>query len=259
MSLGGCDVCIEMTLKYMNEREAFGKKINKFQVLRHDIVNLCLEVEALRQMVYYTAWLYHNKEVPVKHASMVKLMGSELSNKVVDTCLQCFGGYGYMEEYPIARAYRDSRVGTIVGGTSQIMREILAKIIIDDVKYKKVYDESLLTNEKPWGSPQSAADIIASIPLRIKAEKAANYSTIFHFDISGDGGGRFTVMVQEGKAIVSEGLSGNPDCIITSDNDTYAAIELGHMAPEMAFMSGKIQVSNIAAMMQFSKYFNRVI
>ncbi len=261
MSLGGCDVCIEMTLKYMNEREAFGKKINKFQVLRHDIVNLCLEVEALRQMVYYTAWLYHNEEVPVKHASMVKLMGSELSNKVVDTCLQCFGGYGYMEEYPIARAYRDSRVGTIVGGTSQIMREILAKIIIDDIKYKKVYDETAtdMPQGKPWGTPQTAAEIIASIPQRLKTEKAAGYSTTFHFDISGDGGGQYTVSIIAGTATVSEGLTGTADCTIISDAATYADIELGRMAPEMAFMSGKIQVSNIAAMMQFSKYFNRVI
>jgi len=259
MSLGGCDVCIEMTLKYMNEREAFGKKINKFQVLRHDIVNLCLEIEALRQMVYYTAWLYHNKEVPVKHASMVKLMGSELSNKVVDTCLQCFGGYGYMEEFPIARAYRDSRVGTIVGGTSQIMREILAKIIIDDVRYKKVYDEETATdNGKPWGLPQTASEIIASIPLRLKKDKAADYNALFHFDISGDGGGKFSVKIHDGAATVSDGLLGEADCVITSDAITYADIELGRMAPEMAFMSGKIQVSNIAAMMQFSKYFNRV-
>lgn len=260
LSVGGCDACIDMTLKYTNEREAFGRKINKFQVLRHDIVDLCTEVEALRQLVYHTAWLYQNKEVPVKQSSMVKLYGSELANKVVDKCLQCFGGYGYMEDYPIARAYRDARVGTIVGGTSQIMREILAKIIIDDTKYKKVYaeDEALEKDVPAWGYPQTAFEIVHSIPLRIKKEKAAEYVTLFHFDLSGPTGGQFTVTIDKGTAKVEAGLLGEPACIITADANTYEDIELGRTSPEMAFMSGKIQVSNIAAMMQFAKYFNKI-
>jgi len=62
-----------------------------------------------------------------------------MQKRVVDTCLQFFGGYGYIEDYPIARAYRDVRVGTIAGGTSEIMREIIAKIVIDAVAYKAVY------------------------------------------------------------------------------------------------------------------------
>ena len=67
---------------------------------------------------------------------MAKLQGTELSDKVMYECLQMFGGYGYMEEYKIARMFRDSRIGTIGGGSSEIMREIIAKMIIDDVSYK---------------------------------------------------------------------------------------------------------------------------
>jgi alkylation response protein AidB-like acyl-CoA dehydrogenase len=62
-------------------------------------------------------------------------MSTELSDKVMTECLQCFGGYGYMEDYKIARMFRDSRLGTIGGGTSEIMRELLAKMIIDQVRY----------------------------------------------------------------------------------------------------------------------------
>jgi alkylation response protein AidB-like acyl-CoA dehydrogenase len=67
---------------------------------------------------------------------MAKLMATELSDKVMYQCLQFFGGYGYMEEYKIARMFRDSRIGTIGGGSSEIMREIIAQMVIDDVAYK---------------------------------------------------------------------------------------------------------------------------
>ena len=194
-------------------------------------------------MTYNACWLVQNGEIPVKEASMVKLYMTELGNKIVDKCLQMFGGYGYMEDFPIARAYRDARVGTIVGGTTQIMREILAKIIIDDVRYKKVYsevaeiktDNGNQTNEKTdWGNPKTAKEIIQSIPLRIKKDKAANYSTVFQFDISGDNGGQFTLTVNNGEAIVEDGLNGTPECIVTTDAKVYEDIELGRMDPTMA-------------------------
>jgi hypothetical protein len=266
LGVGGAEACLEETLKYMNEREAFGRQIKKFQVLRHDMVQLYTELEAGKQMTYNACWLYQNGEIPVKECSMVKLYMTELGNKIVDKCLQMFGGYGYMEDFPIARAYRDARVGTIVGGTTQIMREILSKIIIDDIRYKKVYsnpDEiksasTTAAPEKNWGNPQTAKDIILSIPLRIKKDKAAAYSTSFQFDIAGDTGGQYTLHVKDGEAKVAEGLNGDAECVITTDAKTYEDIELGKMDPTMAFMGGQIKVSNIAAMMQFAKMFHRV-
>ena len=266
LGIGGAEHCLEETLKYMNEREAFGRQIKKFQVLRHELVQLYTELEAGKQMTYNACWLVQNGEVPVKEASMVKLYMTELGNKIVDKCLQMFGGYGYMEDFPIARAYRDARVGTIVGGTTQIMREILSKIIIDDVRYKKVYNEteqtavngSPIENKKTWGNPQTAKEIILSIPLRIKKDKAANYSTVFQFDISGETGGQYTVNIHNGEATVEDGLNGNPDCVVTADAKVYEDIELGRLDPTMAFMGGQIKISNIGAMMQFAKYFHRI-
>lgn len=267
LGVGGGEQCLEATLKYMNEREAFGKQIKKFQVLRHEMVQLYTELEAGKQMTYNACWLIQNGEIPVKEASMVKLYMTELGNKIVDKCLQMFGGYGYMEDFPIARAYRDARVGTIVGGTTQIMREILSKIIIDDIKYKKVYTEETSTNTgnatqkaetASWGNPQTAKEIILSIPARIKTEKSADYSTVFQFDIRGENGGEFTLTVEKGKAKIEEGFHGTPECIATADAKVYEDIELGKMDPTMAFMSGQIKVTNIAAMMQFSKYFHRI-
>lgn len=267
LSIGGGEKCLEETLKYMTEREAFGRAIKKYQVLRHEIVQLYTELEAGKQMTYQACWLFQNGMVPVKEASMVKLYMTELSNKIVDKCLQMYGGYGYMEDFPIARAYRDARVGTIVGGTTQIMREILAKILIDDVKYKKVYsnpEESQAASAqngsaaKGWGNPQTAREIILSIPLRIKKDKAENYSTVFQFDISGENGGQYTLNVDKGNARIDEGLQGTPECVVTADAKVYEDIELGRMDPTMAFMGGQIRVTNIGAMMQFAKYFHRL-
>jgi acyl-CoA dehydrogenase len=139
LAVGAMDGMIGLALKYMQEREAFGRPIAKFQALRHRMADLMTEVEASRHLTYHTAWQFVQGEFAVKEASMVKLHASELQKKVVDECLQVFGGYGYMEEYPIARAYRDTRAGTIAGGTSEILREIIAKMAIDDVKYATAY------------------------------------------------------------------------------------------------------------------------
>lgn len=140
MAVSGAEMALEWTLQYLQEREAFGRKIGKFQAIRHKIADVATEIEMAKQFVYHTCWLYTQGEVVVKECSMAKLYTAEMQKRVVDTCLQFFGGYGYMEDYPISRAYRDVRVGTIAGGSSEIMREIIAKMVIDAVAYKPVYE-----------------------------------------------------------------------------------------------------------------------
>ncbi|MCU0328116.1 MAG: acyl-CoA dehydrogenase family protein [Chitinophagales bacterium] len=135
MSYAACEKTMEYTLQYMKEREAFGKSISKIQVLRHRMAQLHAEVYSLKPFLYDTCNKQAQGISAVKEASMAKLLASELSEKVVHQCLQMFGGYGYMEEYKIARAYRDARVGTILAGSSEIMREIIAKMYIDEVNY----------------------------------------------------------------------------------------------------------------------------
>ena len=130
------DYSIECTLKYINEREAFGKKINKFQVLRHRIAQMSAEIEMNKIFIYDLHQRYQDGEYLVKEASMAKLLGTQLADKVADQCLQMFGGYGYMEEYPMARMFRDARLGQIGGGTSEILCEIIAKMLIDTKSYK---------------------------------------------------------------------------------------------------------------------------
>jgi len=135
-SIATMEFAISESLSYMNERKAFGKSINKFQVLRHRIAQLSSEIEALKVFSYYCCNLYDKKIYDVKLCSMGKLLCTELHEKVSTQCLQFFGGNGFSEDYPMARMYRDCRVGTIGGGTSDIMRDIIAKIIIDGKGYE---------------------------------------------------------------------------------------------------------------------------
>lgn len=127
---------LDYTLQYMSEREAFGKKINKFQALRHSIADMASEVEMAREFNYSIAERMKLGVYVVKEASMSKLLSTKIADEVIYKCLQFLGGYGYMEDYPLARLLRDSRLGPIGGGTSEILREIIAKMIIDGKEYK---------------------------------------------------------------------------------------------------------------------------
>ncbi len=130
------EYAIEYTLQYMSEREAFGRKIDRFQALRHTIVELASEMEMCKEFNYSVASRLKNGEYVVKEATMSKLVSTKMADKTIYECLQMLGGYGYMEDYPLARLFRDSRLGPIGGGTSEILKEILAKIIIDKKSYK---------------------------------------------------------------------------------------------------------------------------
>lgn len=282
----GANYALESAMKYMSEREAFGRPIKKFQVLRHRLAELSSEIEAIRQFTYHTSWLYNEGEFAVKECSMAKLLSTEVGKKAADVCLQCFGGYGYMEEYEIARMYRDARVGTIVGGTSEIMLEIIAKMMFDQVQYDSAYKNPPAPKAQPaaapaatavqtaaasapqesnnikttntMSTPQTAVEIIRSLPSRLKAGAGQGVDITYHFDIEGPQGGQFTVRVNDGVCTVEDGLHGEPKCVVKTTDTTYADTELGRTNAQMAVMMGKIKVSNIGSMMKFVEMFNRL-
>lgn len=135
-SLTTAQSAIDYTLEYIEQRSAFKKPLKDFQVIRHRMAQLIADVEINKAYVYHCCDLQNEGKYAVKECSIAKLQTSELAIKVVDECLQFFGGYGFTEDYKIARLYRDVRVGTIIGGTSEIMREIIAKTSIDQVQYQ---------------------------------------------------------------------------------------------------------------------------
>ncbi|MFD2542127.1 acyl-CoA dehydrogenase family protein [Lacinutrix gracilariae] len=130
------EYALEYARQYMSERMAFGKTIDKFQALRHSFVDLYADMEMCREYNYMVANRLNNGEYVVKEATISKLKSTKMADEVAYQCVQFLGGYGYMEEYPMARLLRDSRLGPIGGGTSEILREIIAKMVIDKKEYK---------------------------------------------------------------------------------------------------------------------------
>ncbi|CAM4218230.1 acyl-CoA dehydrogenase [Bacillus manliponensis] len=130
LAVGACGAmegALEITLQYLQERTAFGKPLSKLQVIRHKMAEMKAEAKVNRAYVNQCLALLEEKKLSTADASIAKLSATEAQGRVADGCLQLFGGYGYMEEYPISRAYTDARVQRIYGGTSEIMKEIISK------------------------------------------------------------------------------------------------------------------------------------
>ena len=126
-SVGLARAAYEAALKYANERIQFKRRISEFQVIAYKLSDMILGIEAARNLVYKAAWLYDNKKRYVMEASMAKLFATEMAQKVTLEAIQIHGGYGVTEDFPVARYHRDSLIGTIGAGTSEIQRYIIAK------------------------------------------------------------------------------------------------------------------------------------
>lgn len=389
-SVGSARLALEETRKYVLSREAFGRPIGKFQAIRHRLADLHAELEAVSQLVYHAAWLHERGENPVAEACMAKLLATELSKKTADECLQFFGGYGTVEEYPMERFFRDARFGTIVAGTSEIMREVIAKSVVDGVVFPGRKDraaeepaedaaehvgagarppageaaegeadassdafagelvpdlfvadvtetlDAVLAEvpPPPAGSdpgraaaeapspaspepstppveatvpsfvpsppapppadvevtepayfpepfappsparsspeigstslamklpvPRSVEELFETLPLRFRADRAQGWNARFHFRFRDAARSDWTVVVEDGFCRTAEGHEGTPDCVVTTTEKTYLAIESGQQSPETAFLLGKVKVSNVAAMTRFGKLFRKV-
>ncbi|MBI1286569.1 MAG: acyl-CoA dehydrogenase [Flavobacteriales bacterium] len=247
-----CEWAIDYTLKYMSERNAFGRPINKFQVLRHRMAQLISEVEANKQFVYHCCRLHNEGNYIVKECSMAKLLSSELAEKVMTQCLQSFGGYGFMEEYKMARAYRDCRVGTIGGGTSEIMREIIAKMVIDDTSYQRAGSVPSSPKPKPVEAKKTETNsnsntqkqpemsfetTLAAIQEKAAAAKPLGNTLKFHF-----GDKNITIDGKGDANVVHEDHGEEADCTVDVALADLLAMINGELNPMNAFMSGKLKV-----------------
>jgi alkylation response protein AidB-like acyl-CoA dehydrogenase len=127
VAAAACRNVIDMTLEYVKDRRAFGKPIGSFQNSRFVLAELETEQQIAQVFVDRSIMELNAKNLSVSDAAMGKWWTTELQKKTVDKCLQLFGGYGYMAEYPISKAYTDTRIQTIYGGTTEIMKEIIGR------------------------------------------------------------------------------------------------------------------------------------
>ena len=121
---------LNWTIDYVRERKAFGQTIASFQNTRFVLAEIATEVEVAQAFVDRCIVALNDETLTAEEAAMAKWWCTELQKRAVDRCLQLHGGYGYMLEYPIARAYADARITTIYGGTTEIMKEIIGKKIL---------------------------------------------------------------------------------------------------------------------------------
>lgn len=126
-AIPAAEAALEMTIAYCQERTAFGKPIGKFQNTRFKLAEMKTEIEIGRTFIDHCIMLHNKGELSVEQAAMAKWWSTDLQVRVIDQCLQLHGGYGYMLEYPIAKAYIDSRAQRIYGGTNEIMKEIIGR------------------------------------------------------------------------------------------------------------------------------------
>jgi len=132
MALGavaGSEETLRLAMAYADDRVAFGRPVSKFQVWRHRFADLATEIEAARSLTYHALRMVVAGEDATKEVSMAKWYSNELAWRVADEALQVHGGYGYMMEFPVQRAWRDARLGPIGGGTTEIMKEVIGRLL----------------------------------------------------------------------------------------------------------------------------------
>lgn len=130
--LGGAQAALDAGVKFAIEREQFGGPIALKQAIQNFIADTAAEIEAVRYLVYHTAWLADQGEPYTKEAAIAKLIGSEVAMRAANKMLQVHGGYGYMKEYAIERMYRDFRALRIMQGTSEMQRFVIARDILKE-------------------------------------------------------------------------------------------------------------------------------
>jgi acyl-CoA dehydrogenase len=134
LALGTSDKCIQLTWKYISKRRVFNAALHEQQVIRHRMADLISEIEAVRQLAYHAAWLHDTGQSAIAESTMLKLKSTELANVVAQVCIQFHGAHGYQANTEIARIYRDAQAGRVAGGASEIMRNIIAQFVLDDLQ-----------------------------------------------------------------------------------------------------------------------------
>ncbi|XP_052387362.1 long-chain specific acyl-CoA dehydrogenase, mitochondrial-like isoform X2 [Carassius gibelio] len=133
MALASCEFMFEETRNYVMQRKAFGRTIADQQVVQHKLAELKTDICVGRAFIDSCLQLHNEKDLDSSTASMAKYWATDLQNRVATQCLQLHGGWGYMWEYPIAKAFADSRVQPIFGGTNEIMKELISRKIVSKI------------------------------------------------------------------------------------------------------------------------------
>jgi len=132
-TVGGGQAALEASLRWVKARSQFGRPIAHMQSIQFMLADMAAEIEALRSLVYRTAWLVDNGKPFTKEAGMCKLLGSEIASRCIDRALQIHGALGFSRDFPLERGWRDARIGEIFEGTNEIQRIVIASELLQEV------------------------------------------------------------------------------------------------------------------------------
>ncbi len=130
LSVGLAQACLDEALSYAKQRKQFGQPISKFQAIQFKLADMETEIELARLMYYKAAWLHMQDKPYTREASMAKLFASETAKRAADQAVQIHGGYGFMDEYPVSRYWRNVKINEIGEGTSEVQRIVIAKHLL---------------------------------------------------------------------------------------------------------------------------------
>ena len=130
LSVGLAQACLDEALSYAKQRKQFGQPISKFQAIQFKLADMETEIELARLMYYKAAWLHMQDKPYTREASMAKLFASETAKRAADQAVQIHGGYGFMDEYPVSRYWRNVKINEIGEGTSEVQRMVIAKHLL---------------------------------------------------------------------------------------------------------------------------------
>jgi len=133
-AVGIAQACLDASVKYAEEREAFNQPIGRFQAVQFKLANMATKLEAARLLVYNAARLKDEGKPHGKEAAMAKLFASEMSNEAAREAVQIHGGAGYLEDFPVERYFRDARITEIYEGTSEIQRIVIARHLLKGLR-----------------------------------------------------------------------------------------------------------------------------
>jgi len=189
--------------------------------------------------------MYADNVYDVKLCSIGKLLVAEKTNEVANKCIQFFGGYGFTEEFPMARFYRDCRVGTIGGGSSEIMLGILSKIIIDNVGYKAAQsDYKVPTSENGETVPKAAEKVNGQDLEKLveMVQKQAGKVSCIGNSLKFDFGSSQLMIDGKGESNIVSTVNEEADCTVSLSFDDFQSLISGKLNPMNAMMGGKMKI-----------------
>jgi alkylation response protein AidB-like acyl-CoA dehydrogenase/acyl dehydratase/putative sterol carrier protein len=249
-ALGCMRTPFEIAVTYSQEREQFGRPISRFEGISFKVADMAVKMRAARLLMISAARMIE-KDLPcTKEATIAKLYASEVSVECCDMAIQICGGAGYVQDYyPLERFYRDARLGTIGGGTSEILRFLIQR---------EVYIESRRDSSVQLSPDVEDLDfdtMMASVPNGFRPDRAQGVSAVIRFSF--DDADSWLLTIEDQKCAIEKGDAENPKMTVKTDSATWRNILLGKLDAMQAMMTEKVVIDtdDMDLLMKFARMF----